>query len=205
MRSNLQAEITIGIGDGLVVPFVLGAALSGAQVSCSLIGLVGLIAVLTGAVIMGYTGYHAAKKDLSAGNEKTETREFLAGLGLSEEMQDRALAELANDKEEWDRFLASKGIDINVPSTNYPPARSGFYIGVAYAIGGLLSIAPYFFVVTPTNGFIVSAAVTLTALLIAGYSKGRLTGANPWWAAARACIIGAIAGAAAFTVARTAG
>ena len=48
----------------------------------------------------------------------------------------------------------------------------------------------------------LSVVVTLSALLIFGYVKGRFTGTAPWRSALQTMLIGGIAAAAAFGIAR---
>jgi vacuolar iron transporter family protein len=47
-----------------------------------------------------------------------------------------------------------------------------------------------------------SVVVTLIALLIFGYIKGRFTGTRPWRSAMQTALIGGLAAAAAFLIAR---
>jgi VIT1/CCC1 family predicted Fe2+/Mn2+ transporter len=48
----------------------------------------------------------------------------------------------------------------------------------------------------------VSAAVTLLALAVFGYVKGRFTGLAPWRSALQTVLIGGLAASAAFALAR---
>jgi VIT1/CCC1 family predicted Fe2+/Mn2+ transporter len=57
----------------------------------------------------------------------------------------------------------------------------------------------------PTRALIVSAAVTLTALVIFGFVKGRFTGARPIRSAVQTAAIGTVAAGAAFAIARLIG
>jgi vacuolar iron transporter family protein len=50
---------------------------------------------------------------------------------------------------------------------------------------------------------VASVVVTLTALTIFGYIKGRFTGSRPFRSAWQTALIGGIAAAAAFLIART--
>ena len=55
---------------------------------------------------------------------------------------------------------------------------------------------------TPCASRLVSVIVTLLALVIFGYVKGRFTGAPPLRSALQTALIGGIAAAAAFAIAR---
>jgi VIT1/CCC1 family predicted Fe2+/Mn2+ transporter len=75
-------------------------------------------------------------------------------------------------------------------------------IAGAYVVGGLIPLSPYFFSPTARAALGVSIAVTLLALLIFGYVKGRFTGARPMRSALQTTIIGGLAAGAAFALAK---
>jgi predicted membrane protein (TIGR00267 family) len=75
-------------------------------------------------------------------------------------------------------------------------------IGLAYVAGGLVPLAPYMVVATVGLALRVSVVVTLIALIVFGYMKGRLTGARPLRSAIQTALIGGLAAGAAFGIAR---
>ncbi len=75
-------------------------------------------------------------------------------------------------------------------------------IAVSYIVGGLIPLLPYILSPTTHTALLLSVAVTLLALLIFGYVKGRFTGAGPVRSALQTMIIGGLAAAAAFLIAR---
>lgn len=54
---------------------------------------------------------------------------------------------------------------------------------------------------TARSALVPSVAITLLALLVFGYVKGRFTGATPWRSALQTAVIGGLAAGAAFGVA----
>jgi VIT1/CCC1 family predicted Fe2+/Mn2+ transporter len=52
------------------------------------------------------------------------------------------------------------------------------------------------------DALLVSIVVTLIALAIFGFVKGHYTGAGPWKSAAQTTIVGSLAAAAAFVIAK---
>lgn len=80
--------------------------------------------------------------------------------------------------------------------------QSAFTIAISYIIGGLVPLSPYMFIKTAENALITSIIVTLLALLIFGYAKGHYTGNKPVKSALQTALIGAIASAAAFGMAK---
>lgn len=68
--------------------------------------------------------------------------------------------------------------------------------------GGLVPLSPYFFVRSAQDGLLPSVTMTLVALAVFGWAKGHFTGARPWKSAGQTVLVGGIAAAAAFGLAR---
>jgi len=63
-------------------------------------------------------------------------------------------------------------------------------------------LSPYFFINDSTDALKISVIATLICLFIFGYFKSKITGVNPIWGAIKVTLIGAVAAAAAFGVAK---
>ena len=216
-NSETLTDIVIGMSDGLTVPFALAAGLSGAVSSTGIIVIAGIAEICAGSIAMGLGGYLAGKTELDhykselkreydevenlPHKEKEEVKEFFAGIGLSEEMQERATEEIAVDKEKWVDFMMKYELGLTKPDPRRA-SKSAFNIGMSYAVGGLVPLTPYFFLNSPLQGLKISAVITLICLFIFGWFKSNITGVNPWWGALRVTLIGALAAVAAFFVAR---
>lgn len=83
--------------------------------------------------------------------------------------------------------------------------NSALTIGTAYFIGGLLPLSAYFITNTPTDGLLVSAIFTTICLFVFGYFKSKITGQAPLLGALKVTMIGLIAAAAAFGIAKLVG
>lgn len=75
-------------------------------------------------------------------------------------------------------------------------------IAIGYILGGLVPLIPYMFIQNITQALMFSVLVTLIALLIFGFVKGYFTGNKPIRSALETALIGAIASAAAFGLAK---
>jgi VIT1/CCC1 family predicted Fe2+/Mn2+ transporter len=215
--SDFLRDVVIGMSDGLTVPFALAAGLSGAVHSTSIIIIAGIAEIAAGSIAMGLGGYLAGKTeqdhyqselrreyyevDHLRHRELEETKEFFAGIGLSEELQKKATEEIARDKDKWVQFMMKHELGLDEPDPKRA-SKSAFNIGASYVVGGLVPLSPYFFFDKPLSALGVSVAVTLLCLFIFGWFKSKLTGVNPWWGALRVALIGALAAAAAFGVAK---
>jgi VIT1/CCC1 family predicted Fe2+/Mn2+ transporter len=215
--SDFLRDIVIGMSDGLTVPFALAAGLSGAVSSTGIIVIAGIAEICAGSIAMGLGGYLAGKTeqdhyktelqrefyevDNLRDREVAETKEFFANIGLSEELQEQATQEIAKDKKHWVDFMMKYELGLDKPDPRRA-TKSALNIGLSYVAGGLVPLTPYFFVEEPVNGLKISAIVTLLCLFIFGWFKSRITGVNAWEGALRVTLIGAVAAAAAFGVAK---
>src|SRR5579872_3547604 len=217
--SAVLTDIVIGMSDGLTVPFALAAGLSGAVGNnhLNLIWIAGLAEIAAGSIAMGLGGYLAGKTEMDHYNaelrreyaevelvpdrEREEVREFFSGLGLSPEIQNKAVEEIAKDKDKWVDFMMQYELGLDKPDPQRA-RKSAFNIGLSYVVGGLIPLSPYFFVHNGLTGLEISAVITLCCLFIFGYFKSRITGINPIGGAIRVMVIGALAAGFAFAVAR---
>lgn len=215
--SETLSDIVIGMSDGLTVPFALAAGLSGAVKDVHLIVIAGIAEIAAGSIAMGLGGYLAGKteQDHYASElrreydeierlpevEKEEVRVFFEGLGLSKEVQDKAVTELIKDKDRWADFMMKYELGLEKPDPKRA-RKSAFNIGVSYVVGGMIPLSPYFFVGDGITGLKISAGVTLLCLFVFGYFKSRLTGTNPFMGALKVAFIGALAAGCAFAIAK---
>lgn len=210
-------DVVIGMSDGLTVPFALAAGLSGAIDSTHLIIIAGLAEIAAGSIAMGLGGYLAGQTEVDHYNaelrreydeverlperEKQEVRDFFASLGLSEEVQEKAVGELTKDKKVWVDFMMKHELGLDKPDEKRA-RKSAFNIGFSYIVGGLVPLLPYFFIDTTLNGLKISAIVTLCCLFVFGYFKSKMTGVPPFSGALKVMLIGAVAASVAFAIAR---
>lgn len=210
-------DVVIGMSDGLTVPFALAAGLSGAIHDVRLIIIAGLAEIAAGSIAMGLGGYLAGKTEQDHYKselkreydevervpemEKQEVKDFFKGLGLSDEVQQKAVDEMTKDKDRWVNFMMRYELGLEEPDPKRA-TKSAFNIGVSYIVGGLVPLVPYFFVDTSIDGLKYSAIITLICLFIFGYFKSKMTGVHPVGGALKVMLIGAIAAGFAFTVAR---
>ena len=206
--SVILRDVVIGMSDGLTVPFALAAGLSGAVKDVHLIVIAGIAEIAAGSIAMGLGGYLAGQTEQDHYHselkreydeierlpevEKEEVRVFFEGLGLSADVQNRAVEELIRDKDRWADFMMKHELGLEKPDPKRA-RKSAFNIGVSYMVGGMIPLSPYFFVTHGIKGLQISAAVTLVCLMVFGYFKSKLTGAPPWQGDFKVAFIGALA------------
>lgn len=215
--SAFLKDVVIGMSDGLTVPFALAAGLSGAVDSSHIIVIAGIAEIAAGSIAMGLGGYLAGKTEQDhyrsevkrehfevenlRDREIQETKEFFANIGLSEEIQDKATMEIARDKDLWVDFMMKYELGLEKPDPKRA-TKSALNIGGSYLVGGIIPLSPYFFMEESIEALPYSVIATLVCLSIFGYFKSRITGVNALAGAIRVTMIGALAAAAAFGVAK---
>lgn len=215
--SDLLRDIVIGMSDGLTVPFALAAGLSGAVVSSSIIIIAGIAEIAAGSIAMGLGGYLAGKTEQDHYNselkreydevervpemEKQEVKDFFKDIGLSEEIQHKAAEEIAKDKKQWVEFMMKYELGLDEPDPKRA-TKSALNIGLSYIAGGIIPLSPYFFINNSTEALKISVIATLICLFVFGYFKSKMTGVSPLRGAIKVTLIGAVAAAAAFGIAK---
>jgi VIT1/CCC1 family predicted Fe2+/Mn2+ transporter len=208
------------MADGLTVPFALAAGLSGAIDQSAIIVTAGLAEIAAGSIAMGLGGYMAAKSDAEhyakererekrevaeiPHEEMREVAEVFQAYGLTEDQTWPIVQALKQQPRNWVDFMMRFELGLEKPN----PGRaltSALTIGGAYIAGGLIPLAPYMFTHTTANALLLSIVMTLIALLIFGFVKGRFTGTRPVRSALQTAFIGSVAAGAAFAIARMIG
>ena len=202
------------------MPFALAAGLSGAVESSSIIMTAGLAEVAAGAIAMGLGGYLAARTDVEhfaaerlreereveevPEREAQEVEDVLRTYGLSAEDAHKVTNSIRTDKQRWVDFMMRFELGLEEPDPRRA-SRSAMTIAGAYVAGGLVPLSPYALVSEVPVALAWSVAVTLLALLVFGYIKGRFTTSHPWRSAWQTVLVGGLAASAAFLIAKAIG
>lgn len=218
--SESVRDVVIGMADGLTVPFALAAGLSGAILGTNVVVTAGLAEIAAGSIAMGLGGYLAARSEVEHYHsekkreawevvhkpeaEAAEIREVFANYGLTESEIKPIIAALERNPEAYVEFMMRFELGLEEPDPKRA-LQSAMTIGVSYIIGGLIPLAPYVFNKDHASAFRLSCIVTLIALFVFGYIKGRFTGMSPLKSAFQTAAIGGIAAAVAYSLAKAFG
>ena len=205
------------MSDGLTVPFALAAGLSGAITSSGIVVTAGIAEIVAGSIAMGLGGFLAGKTESDhytselkreydeiervPEEEKMEVKEVFASFGLSQKLQDEIADEMAKDKDAWVDFMMRYELGLEKPEANRA-TQSAITIGLSYIVGGIIPLSPYFFINDSQQGLYYSCAITSVCLFVFGYFKSKVTGQPAFSGALKVLIIGALAAAAAFGMAK---
>jgi vacuolar iron transporter family protein len=214
-------DIVIGMSDGLTVPFALAAGLTSAAAAIAkgtgIIVTAGFAEIAAGSIAMGLGGYLAARTDVEhyaseLDREYRETVELpeieteevakvFRDYGLTEAQMEPIVKTITADQKKWVDFMMRFELGLEQPDPARA-ARSAGTIAASYIVGGLIPLAPYILLNRIIPALWVSVGVTLLALFVFGSIKGHYTGVKPWRAGFQTVLVGGLAAAAAFLIAR---
>jgi VIT1/CCC1 family predicted Fe2+/Mn2+ transporter len=213
----LVRDVVIGMSDGLTVPFALAAGLSGAVNSPHVVVLAGLAEIAAGSIAMGLGGFLAAQGDAEhyaserlleereiverTRDEEEEIYEIFEQYGVERSESMPVLEALKRRPQAWVDFMMRFELGLEEPQPNRA-GRSAITIAISYVVGGLVPLFPYMAGRSLPAALQASVAITLVALLVFGGVKGRLTGSGTLRSAVQTVVIGGLAAAAAYLLAR---
>ena len=216
--SETVRDVVIGMSDGLTVPFALAAGLTGtAMATTRIVVIAGLAEIAAGSIAMGLGGYLAARTDRDhyeserqreyretvelPDKEREEVAEVFRGYGMSEAAIAPVVAAICADQKHWVDFMMRFELGFEEPDPKRA-RNSAATIAISYILGGLVPLAPYMLVgesVPRAGGFGGGHAGGVVFVRV---REGRMTGISPWRGGLQTVVIGGLASAAAFGLAK---
>ena len=210
-------DIVIGMSDGLTVPFALAAGLTGAVDNSHIVVTAGFAEIAAGSIAMGLGGYLAARGDAEhyhsererevreikevPDTEADEITDIFQEYGVTPAESAPTVNSLRTRPREWVDFMMKFELGLEEPNPKRA-RQSASTIAGSYIAGGLIPLAPYLVEHSARAALWYSVALTLVALFVFGFIKGRFTGVSPLKSASQTVVIGGTAAAAAFLIAR---
>lgn len=210
-------DFVIGMSDGLTVPFALAAGLAGAIDSTAIVVTAGVAEVAAGAISMGLGGYLAARTERDHYNselkreedevinlpqvEAKEVGDILREFGVPEAQVPAVVDGIRSNPKKWVDFMMRFELGLERPDPRRMVATP-LTIGGAYAVGGLVPLLPYMLIGHVGQALPVSAGLSLAALAAFGAFKAYYTGQKMFAGAWQTALIGGLAAAAAYMIAR---
>jgi VIT1/CCC1 family predicted Fe2+/Mn2+ transporter len=216
-NTNLVKDIIIGMSDGLTVPFALTAGLSGVLNTNHLIIVSGLAEITAGCISMGLGGFLAGQSEVEHYDaelkreyseienvpltELKEVEDIFTKMGVSEPLSKQVTLQVSKNKDHWADLMMKLELNMEQPAKNRA-AKSASTIAISYLVGGFIPLFPYIISNNSKTGFYISCIVTIMALIIFGYFKSRMTAQPLMKGTIKVAVIGIIAAAAAFLLAK---
>ncbi|MDD5199295.1 MAG: VIT1/CCC1 transporter family protein [Terrimicrobiaceae bacterium] len=210
-------DIVIGMADGLTVPFALAAGISGAISANHIVVTAGIAEIAAGSIAMGLGGYLAARGEAEhyfserkreeaeiiekPAAEEKEVADLLATYGLTPEEAAPIVAGLKRRPDAWRDFMMRFELGLEEPDPKRALA-SAVTIAGAYVAGGIIPLSPYIATQDSHTALLFSVGFTLSALAVFGFVKGHFTGVSKIRSGFQTLMVGGIAAAVAYYVAR---
>jgi VIT1/CCC1 family predicted Fe2+/Mn2+ transporter len=217
VSSDTVRDIVFGLADGLTVPFALAAGLAGTISASHLVVIAGLAEIAAGSISMGLGGYLASRGDSEhfdaekrrearevierPEDEAAEIYEIFDQYGVSREAAKPVLESLQSNPKAYVDFMMRFELGLEEPAPGRA-VRSATTIAVSYIAGGAIPLAPYLLIGNINSALRVSVVITMAALLLFGALKGKALGSSIVRSALQTVLIGGVAAAAAFGLAR---
>ena len=218
--NEIVRDVVIGMADGLTVPFALAAGISGAVSAANAAHIVvtaGIAEIAAGSVAMGLGGYLAARSEMEHYHnelkreereivelpqvEEREIADLFKAYGLTDTEVAPVVAGLKRNPVAWRDFMMKFELGLQEPDPKRA-VQCAATIATSYVIGGLVPLAPYMILNDTKTALGWSVAVTLLALAVFGFVKGHFTGVSPLRSGLQTVVVGGLAAAVAYYLAR---
>ena len=197
INPRIISDATIGLSDGLTVPFALTAGLS-ALGDTNVVIYGGLAELIAGGISMGLGGYLGAKSEAEAYTAAlSETRSIVASdhdraasmvkstfdrYDFPEQSLNSITTSLLDESAQMVDFLMR--FHHQLAEADHAPSKayySSLTISLGYFFGGLVPLIPYLFFANMHQAFLGSIFVMGIALFAFGWAKTSLIGETCRW------------------------
>jgi VIT1/CCC1 family predicted Fe2+/Mn2+ transporter len=215
--SDTVRDVVIGMADGLTVPFALAAGITGAAASLDIVVTAGIAEIAAGSIAMGLGGFLAARTERQhylaerereeqeiihvPHTERAEIVEIMEQYGVTEQECAPMIAGLERNPRAWRDFMMRFELGLEEPNPS-AAGKSALTIALSYMVGGFIPLFPYMTFKAADTALLISVLVTLTALFVFGFFKGKFTGTPAARSGFQTLMIGGLAAGVAFIVAR---
>lgn len=203
-------EWILGANDGVVSLFTLVAGMTGAAISNKIIVIAGLATLVGASISMGLGTYISTKSENEyyqqeiereryeienmPDKERDELVEFYEKKGFKGKLLKQVVDTIAADKEVTLREMLKE--ELGVKEEDFKnPKFVGLFTSIAFVIGALPPLVPYFFYATAQASLIPSAILSLIFVFTAGALRTLLTGKKWWKSGIEMMAVGIIAAA----------
>ncbi|MEQ1849295.1 MAG: VIT1/CCC1 transporter family protein [Candidatus Peribacteraceae bacterium] len=183
-------DIVYGANDGIVTTFAVVSGVAGAELSASIVIILGFANVLADALSMGLGNYLSLRSkednytrifkeemheiETIPDMERAEIREVYEKKGFSGTDLDRVVAVLTSDKKIWADTMMREEHGL-LPEDFGQPKLHGFMTFASFIVFGSIPILPYLLPLTPGSEFRVTIVSTGVALLLVGFLRSYVT------------------------------
>lgn len=210
-------EFVYGGIDGAVTTFAVVAGAVGADLSISVILILGFANLLADGFSMSVGAYLSTKSEIDTFEkhkkieeaeveevpeiEREEIREIYRNKGFEGELLDRVVEVITSDKDRWVDTMMKEELEMVRESKS--PFKVGLVTYISFVVVGLIPLLAYLFgdpSEADNSMFWISCSMTSIAFAIVGWLKAYVTQTHRLRAIAETLFLGASAAAVAFFV-----
>ncbi len=208
-------DIVYGANDGIVTTFAIVSGVNGAELSASVVVVLGLANVLADGLSMGLgnflssrskrDNYHRILKEEYQEIEeipeieREEIREIYRAKGFQGADLEAVTRVITSDKKVWvdTMMIEENGL---TPTENDNAALHGLVTFTAFVIFGMIPVSPYILPISPESRFVVTIVATGIALLLVGLLRSAVTRERIFRGPLEILFIGAVCATVAYFV-----
>jgi len=184
-------DIVFGANDGIVTTFAVVAGVVGAELSATIVLIIGFASLLADGFSMATGNYLGIKSEKELyqkeverermeiktipDKERDEIRSILGEKGYEGENLEKAVSVISSNEEYWIDFMMHEELGLMSPSSKSPIKHAGV-IFVSFVGAGFLPLVPY---ILGINNFTLSAIFAAVALFTIGALRKFFSG-KPW-------------------------
>jgi vacuolar iron transporter family protein len=214
VQSGAARAAVLGINDGLVTNTALILGVVGATDAAGIVQLAGLASLVAGACSMGAGEYVSMRAQVELlerlleeerramaddpARERAVIRGTLERSGFAPALAERMTQELAKDPERALGVYSRAVLGVN-PDELGSPWTAALSSVVAFAMGALIPLLPWYVLPRP-SALVASLALSGLAALAVGGTLGHLSNRRVPWSALRQLLIVALASAVTFLI-----
>lgn len=182
-------ELVFGIEDSLVSTLGVVIGMAAGTEDARIVILSGAIIVVVEALSMAAGSYVSSKShrqmleqaikeeereiEEDPERETEELRAMYRTRGFSPDEVEILVRRITSDKKLWLEEMTMRELRIGGSELD-EPGKNAWVMFVSYALGGLIPVAPFFFL-APNPASLLSTGLTVIALFSLGYWKGKVT------------------------------
>jgi VIT1/CCC1 family predicted Fe2+/Mn2+ transporter len=217
-RGKYLGDVVFGALDGIVTTFAVVSGVAGANLSSSVVLILGFANLIGDGISMAMGNYLSTKSELEyikrerdretwevehvPEGEKEEIRQIFIKKGFKGKDLDRAVDIITSDKTIWIDTMMREELGLTVEDKT--PVLSGAATFIAFSIAGFIPLLAFVLAgVIPgliNNSFIVSVALSAFTLFAVGAMKTWVTGKKWYISGVEMLFVGGIAAFAAYLV-----
>lgn len=209
-------DAVYGANDGIITTFAVVAGVAGAELSSTIVLILGFANLLADGFSMAmsnYLGEKSSREYLAAERareawevehipdlERDEIRELYTKKGFQGEGLEQAVRVITSDKDLWVNEMMVGELGMMPDSSDKHPWKNATVTFVGFVVAGVVPLLPYLAGASSAKTFPYAIAATVAVQFLAGSLRTLLTNRSWWKSGLEMLTVGMVAAAVAYGV-----